>query len=133
MLPAPMDVRCERCKTEYEFDDARITEAGVTVKCTTCGHVFKVKKKALVVTVPVKPDATEDERFALREGDIFPNALTAVGEPWKQPRVSEVAQLSACMDHGALAKDKFAKAKSASELVDYQALAAEEALDCRIP
>src|SRR6185503_9824836 len=49
-----MDVRCERCKTEYEFDDSRITEAGVTVKCTTCGHVFKVKKKALVVTVPVK-------------------------------------------------------------------------------
>ncbi|MHB8878473.1 MAG: zinc-ribbon domain-containing protein [Myxococcaceae bacterium] len=51
-----MDVRCERCKTEYEFDDARITEAGVTVKCTTCSHVFKVKKKALVFTVPVKPD-----------------------------------------------------------------------------
>lgn len=39
-----MDVSCERCKTEYEFDDARINEAGVTVKCTTCGHVFKVKK-----------------------------------------------------------------------------------------
>lgn len=51
-----MDVRCEKCKTEYEFDDARITEAGVTVKCTTCGYVFKVKKKALFVTVPVKPD-----------------------------------------------------------------------------
>ncbi|MBF5043730.1 tetratricopeptide repeat protein [Aggregicoccus sp. 17bor-14] len=49
-----MDVRCERCKTEYEFDDARITEAGVTVRCTTCQHVFMVKKKALVVTVPVK-------------------------------------------------------------------------------
>src|SRR5689334_20425700 len=30
MLPGLMDVRCERCKTEYEFDDARITEAGVT-------------------------------------------------------------------------------------------------------
>jgi predicted Zn finger-like uncharacterized protein len=51
-----MDVRCEKCKTDYEFDDARITEAGVTVKCTTCGHVFKVKKKALVVTVPVNAD-----------------------------------------------------------------------------
>jgi predicted Zn finger-like uncharacterized protein len=47
-----MDVRCERCKTEYEFDEARITEAGVTVKCTTCGHVFRVKKKSLVVTLP---------------------------------------------------------------------------------
>jgi len=54
-----MDVRCERCKTEYEFDDSRITDAGVTVKCTTCGHVFKVKKKALVVTVAVKPGELE--------------------------------------------------------------------------
>ncbi|HEX4622439.1 MAG TPA: zinc-ribbon domain-containing protein [Myxococcaceae bacterium] len=50
-----MDVRCEKCKTEYEFDDARISEAGVTVKCTSCGHVFKVKKKSLVVTVPARP------------------------------------------------------------------------------
>ena len=56
-----MDVRCERCKTEYEFDDARITEAGVTVRCTTCQHVFMVKKKALVVTVPVKAGGGADE------------------------------------------------------------------------
>jgi predicted Zn finger-like uncharacterized protein len=49
-----MDVRCERCKTQYELDDARISETGVTVQCTTCHHVFVVKKKALVVTVPVK-------------------------------------------------------------------------------
>jgi predicted Zn finger-like uncharacterized protein len=52
-----MDVRCERCKTEYEFDEARITDAGVTVKCTTCGHVFRVKKKTLAVTLPASPDA----------------------------------------------------------------------------
>jgi len=50
-----MDVRCERCKTEYEFDEARITDAGVTVKCTTCGHVFRVKKKTLAVTMPATP------------------------------------------------------------------------------
>ena len=50
-----MDVRCERCKTQYDLDDARISETGVTVQCTTCHHVFVVKKKALVVTVPVKP------------------------------------------------------------------------------
>jgi predicted Zn finger-like uncharacterized protein len=54
-----MDVRCEKCKTEYEFDDARISEAGVTVKCTSCGHVFKVKKRSLVVTVPVRPEDGE--------------------------------------------------------------------------
>jgi len=53
-----MDVRCERCKTQYEIDDSRISETGVTVQCTTCHHVFVVKKKALVVTVPVKPGQT---------------------------------------------------------------------------
>src|SRR5262245_47649213 len=41
-----MDVSCPRCKTEYEFDDARVPESGVTVKCTSCNHVFRVRKKA---------------------------------------------------------------------------------------
>ncbi len=56
-----MDVRCERCRAQYVFDDARVTEAGLTVKCSNCGHLFKVKKKALVVTVPVKPGEATDE------------------------------------------------------------------------
>ena len=37
-----MDVRCGRCGTEYEFDDALISERGTTVKCTNCGYQFKV-------------------------------------------------------------------------------------------
>ena len=37
-----MDVRCARCSTEYEFDDALVSERGTTVKCTNCGHQFKV-------------------------------------------------------------------------------------------
>src|SRR5262249_32633033 len=37
-----MDVRCERCGTEYEFDEAKVGEAGVTVKCANCGNLFKV-------------------------------------------------------------------------------------------
>lgn len=37
-----MDVRCNRCGTEYEFDDALISERGTTVKCTNCGLQFKV-------------------------------------------------------------------------------------------
>jgi predicted Zn finger-like uncharacterized protein len=50
-----MDVRCERCKAEYHLDDDRVTETGVTLRCTQCQHVFLVKKKSVVVTVPVKP------------------------------------------------------------------------------
>jgi predicted Zn finger-like uncharacterized protein len=38
-----MDVQCERCKTEYEFDDALVTGRGTTVRCSHCGHQFKVR------------------------------------------------------------------------------------------
>ena len=37
-----MDVRCDRCGAEYEFDDALVSERGTSVKCTNCGHQFKV-------------------------------------------------------------------------------------------
>jgi predicted Zn finger-like uncharacterized protein len=39
-----MDVTCERCSTEYEFDDALVSERGTTVKCTNCGYQFKVRR-----------------------------------------------------------------------------------------
>lgn len=54
-----MDVRCERCRAQYVFDDEQVTLSGLTVQCTHCGHVFMVKKKELVVTVPVRPDEVE--------------------------------------------------------------------------
>lgn len=41
-----MDVRCDKCGTEYEFDENRVGPNGVTVKCTHCGHVFKVRRAA---------------------------------------------------------------------------------------
>ncbi|HEY8076750.1 MAG TPA: zinc-ribbon domain-containing protein [Labilithrix sp.] len=41
-----MDVRCERCNTEYEFDDALVSGRGTTVKCTSCGHKFKIRRKS---------------------------------------------------------------------------------------
>jgi predicted Zn finger-like uncharacterized protein len=42
-----MDVRCEKCQTEYELDEARLKPGGVTVKCTTCGHTFKIRKRTI--------------------------------------------------------------------------------------
>ena len=41
-----MDVRCEKCQTEYELDESRLKPGGVTVKCTTCGHMFKIRKRS---------------------------------------------------------------------------------------
>jgi predicted Zn finger-like uncharacterized protein len=39
-----MDVRCERCLTEYELGDDSVSEAGTSVQCTTCGHTFRVRR-----------------------------------------------------------------------------------------
>jgi predicted Zn finger-like uncharacterized protein len=39
-----MEVQCERCKTDYEFDDALVSGRGTTVKCTNCGHQFKIRR-----------------------------------------------------------------------------------------
>jgi predicted Zn finger-like uncharacterized protein len=66
-----MDVTCERCNTEYEFDDALVSERGTTVKCTNCGFQFKVRRtdgvaapeRWLVRTV----DGRELEFTALRD------------------------------------------------------------------
>ncbi|MFO0547644.1 MAG: zinc-ribbon domain-containing protein [Polyangiaceae bacterium] len=43
-----MDVTCERCNTEYEFDDALVSEQGTSVRCTQCGHRFKVRRSDAV-------------------------------------------------------------------------------------
>jgi predicted Zn finger-like uncharacterized protein len=37
-----MEVRCSNCSTEYEFDDALVSARGTSVKCTNCGHQFRV-------------------------------------------------------------------------------------------
>jgi len=52
-----MDVRCEKCQTEYELDEARLKPGGVTVKCTNCGHMFKIRKRSNTNVGAPPPDA----------------------------------------------------------------------------
>ena len=66
-----MDVRCERCRAQYAVDDARVSEAGVAVACTHCGHPFLLKKKVLAVTVPLK---ATDAGAAVPLGDLVASA-----------------------------------------------------------
>src|SRR3954466_16042999 len=47
-----MDVRCEKCMTVYEFDDSKVGDQGVTVKCTQCGNLFKVKRRETTAEMP---------------------------------------------------------------------------------
>ncbi|MEO7736245.1 MAG: zinc-ribbon domain-containing protein [Kofleriaceae bacterium] len=59
-----MDVRCEKCQTEYELDEARLKPGGVTVKCTNCGHMFKIRKRTITnVGTPAAREANETTRL----------------------------------------------------------------------
>jgi predicted Zn finger-like uncharacterized protein len=53
-----MDVRCDRCQTEYELEDDSVAERGASVQCTTCGHTFVVSKQA-PATTPTPGPTTE--------------------------------------------------------------------------
>jgi carboxyl-terminal processing protease len=80
--------------------------------------------------VPATPDATVDERFRLREADIYPHALKAESGDWKQPRPDEVSAVASCVAKDSLAKKAYAEAKAKKAAVDYQLLSAEEVLKC---
>lgn len=57
-----MDVTCGKCRTEYEFDESLISEAGTTVKCTSCGHLFRIFR-------PGTPDSSRLSSWMLRQPD----------------------------------------------------------------
>lgn len=55
-----MDVRCERCQTEYEVEDASVSDLGTEVQCSDCGHRFTVRRSPAsgAVGEPSAPLAT---------------------------------------------------------------------------
>lgn len=80
-----MDVRCDRCKTQYTVEDAQVTEAGVTVRCPQCQHTFIVKKKAWVVTMPVKPGQEGQPSITLGAEPTPPPSAPGPSEPAAEP------------------------------------------------
>lgn len=94
-----MDVICERCNTEYEFDETLLSARGTSVKCTNCGHVFKVYPRSSDQGIAPsstwrlkRPDGTFDAIDSLRElqrrissGELTPSDEIARGEDgWKK-------------------------------------------------
>jgi carboxyl-terminal processing protease len=79
---------------------------------------------------PIKPNATDDERFALREKDYYPNALGAENAPWVETRTAKVSKIEACVNGAKLAEKKFAELSASGKAADYQLLSAQEVLGC---
>jgi len=67
-----MEVRCSSCSTEYEFDDALVSARGTSVKCTNCGHQFRVHAPAASGGV--------SEKWIVRDGKGKETLFTSLRE-----------------------------------------------------
>jgi predicted Zn finger-like uncharacterized protein len=69
--PIPMDVRCERCHTEYEVEDSSVSDLGTEVQCSDCGHLFTVRRPSPPsASLPVPSDSDAEGGWTI---------LTAMG------------------------------------------------------
>jgi predicted Zn finger-like uncharacterized protein len=82
-----MDVRCEKCLTVYDFDDSQVGASGVTVKCTQCGNLFKVKRRENTGELPLGA--------ALARGNASPSPPPPKPSPSSSPAAPPVDELRA--------------------------------------
>ena len=85
-----MDVTCPRCQTDYEFDDALVSERGTTVKCTNCGHQFRVFRPRSSPSGAPAPPTQELWRIERREGE--PLELRSLVELQRAIRAGRVSK-----------------------------------------
>ena len=108
-----MDITCPQCGAEYEFEDKQVTPYGVTVKCSSCAHVFRVRTRQVVETESAS-ESPDNERLWMiktRDGQTFKfrelptlqqwiverkvcreDAISRTGDVWKP--LGEIAELS---------------------------------------
>jgi predicted Zn finger-like uncharacterized protein len=102
-----MNVQCEKCGTGYGLDETLVGPSGTTVRCTVCGHVFKVYatggarteswvlRQASGATYPFDRLGTLQDWIA--EGKVSENDLIAkTGGEWK--RLSDLAEMKPFFD-----------------------------------
>ncbi len=84
-----MDVVCDRCRAEYEFDDALVSERGTTVKCTSCGHQFKIYRMS------AHPEGARSWNLKRLDGTTIPFDSLAVLQKWiLEGRVTKTDEIS---------------------------------------
>jgi predicted Zn finger-like uncharacterized protein len=99
-----MDVKCEKCGVEYSLDETLVGAGGTSVRCTKCGHVFKVFKPAdaaqAVDTWLLRQDGGGTfpfERLGVLQGWIAEGKvheddhISKSGGPWK--RLGDIAEM----------------------------------------
>src|SRR6266496_5450462 len=89
-----MDVRCEKCQTEYELDEARLKPGGVTVKCTNCGHMFKIRGRTPTnvgtPAAPLVPDTARARPVSVKPPDAAPAPVPSGAPPGRPGRPDSI-------------------------------------------
>jgi predicted Zn finger-like uncharacterized protein len=102
-----MDVTCDRCGTEYEFEETLVSPRGTTVKCTQCGHLFKVYRPQAALNSQLVgghwtvrrvdgsshqlPSLTELTRFIAEASFARDDEVSRTGRAWR--RLGDVEEL----------------------------------------
>lgn len=87
-----MDVLCQRCATEYELDDARVSERGTKVQCSSCGEEFRVYRGYDDQLSPILRDDPSEPPITLEPSsiDLTPGLVDVDSDPyphdWRPPR-----------------------------------------------
>ncbi len=92
-----MEIRCERCNAAYEVKDESLGAAGLGVRCSRCGHNFRVRKppapppsQSLLVRkhrtgeVYACADLALLKRWAGERRAVREDELSAGGGPWRK-------------------------------------------------
>ncbi|HZO14898.1 MAG TPA: zinc-ribbon domain-containing protein, partial [Polyangiaceae bacterium] len=99
-----MDVTCDRCNTRYEFDAALVSNRGTTVKCTNCGHQFKVFRPSELASLDGWTIRTLDGReltframrelqAAISNGDVSTEDVLLPGDNSEPRRLGKIEEL----------------------------------------
>lgn len=127
-----MDLRCERCATEYELDDARVSETGTAVQCGSCGHTFHVRRPSSTMASQPQPGhwwlQTADgsvhslaglpwlQKWVLERRASAHDRVSTDGQTWR--RLGEVAELEAAFKMVAPSDAPAPQAKRPSSVED---------------
>ncbi len=62
-----MIIKCEKCKTRYNFDESLIEGKGIRVRCTSCHDVFFQENPSAEIPPPVDIVEPEDEEKGVED------------------------------------------------------------------
>ncbi len=77
-----------------------------------------------------KPEPTDAEKKFKREEDLFSNAYSSIGTPWREPNPGRIAAIKNCIEKSGRARSLYEARKDDAFPADYPLFYAQEVLLC---